>query len=82
MLIIWPLTRRPECATGLPADLDTFCILPLRAAPGLIRSNAGLQKSLLKPFAVAIFVQLNMESAKKSGVKPPCALAPAFVVAT
>jgi len=23
----------------------------------------------------------NMESAKKSGVKPPCALAPAFVVA-
>ena len=27
-------------------------------------------------------ILLFMESAKKSGVKPPCALVPAFVVAT
>jgi transposase len=62
--------KTPRVRNWLPADLDTFCILPLRAAPGLIRSNAGLPKSLLKPFAVAIFVPLDISSKPSTTILP------------
>ena len=38
--------------------------------------------TMLRYSLAAGMAALISESAKKSGVKPPCALAPAFVVAT